>query len=200
MSEKIELDKEVADKVINDLIGKLENVSESIREIYESAPQLYRFICEEIGAPLDVYKGKSHTINEAIFNLNVRSAYLDEDGIELEEDEEVELPNHDKWYELQREVNQELWGQIMEEPYADNAEFENETFKLIPYSWDDCVPNDYHFWHKPSGLKIQWYKYPLRGAMTNMKITSEQLRAVLYDCMNSTHPRFTMDIKNEKWW
>ncbi len=98
---------------------------------------------------------------------------------------------------LQRDVNQELWMYIMEEDYNGEKAFENDVFQIKPYSWGD-EPNDYHFYHKPSGIKIAWYKYPLRGAMVNQHITSEQLRAILYDCMNSVHPHYTVMIK--RWW
>ena len=99
---------------------------------------------------------------------------------------------------LQREVNQELWNYIMEENCNGERYFENDTFMVRPYSWDENDTNDYHFFHKPSGLKIAWYKYPLRGAYSNLPITPEQFRAVLYDCTNSIHPQVTTEI--EKWW
>jgi hypothetical protein len=98
---------------------------------------------------------------------------------------------------LQREVNQELWTYIMTEPHNGEYPFENDVFQIKPYSWGDA-PNDWHFYHKPSGLKVYWYKYPLRGATVNMNITPEQFRTVLYDCMNSVHPQFTTMIT--KWW
>lgn len=99
--------------------------------------------------------------------------------------------------QFKRDVNQELWNYIMEEKYDGTQPFENDTFQIKPYSWGE-EPNDWHFYHKPSGLKISWYKYPLRGVMSNMDITHSQFRAVLYDCMNSVHPRCTVMIT--KWW
>ncbi len=99
---------------------------------------------------------------------------------------------------MEREVNQELWNYIMEERYNGEQPFENDVFQIQPYSWDETHPNDWHFYHKPSGLKIAWYKYPLRGVTSNMPISHAQFRAVLYDCMNSVHPQFTTMI--DKWW
>lgn len=98
---------------------------------------------------------------------------------------------------LTRDVNQELWNYIMVDPYHGEHPFENDTFQIKPYSWSS-EPNDWHFWHKPSGLKVAWYKYPLRGAAANMPVTHAQFRAVLYDCMNSIHPQCKTMI--EKWW
>ena len=100
-------------------------------------------------------------------------------------------------YPLTREVNQELWMYIMEDGYTGMYPFENETFQIKPYSWGE-EPNDWHFWHKPSGLKVYWYKYPLRGASANMEITHAQFRTVLYDCMNSIHPQSIVEIT--PWW
>lgn len=98
---------------------------------------------------------------------------------------------------LTRDVNQELWNYIMTGQYNGENAFSNDTFQIKPYSWG-IEPNDWHFWHKPSGLKVAWYKYPLRGAASNMQVTHEQFRAILYDCMNSVHPHCTTMIS--KWW
>lgn len=98
---------------------------------------------------------------------------------------------------MTREVNQELWNYIMTGKHNGEEPYENDVFQIKPYSWGE-ESNDWHFWHKPSGLKVAWYKYPLRGAASNMPITHEQFRAVLYDCMNSVHPQFTTMIT--KWW
>lgn len=100
-------------------------------------------------------------------------------------------------YEFEREVNQVIWFYVFEEPFHIDG-FENDTFKIKPYNWVDDEDNDYHFWHKPSGFKLQWYKYPLRSPMVNMEITHEQFLAVVRDCHNSLNERVTYHI--EKWW
>ena len=113
-------------------------------------------------------------------------------------------------------VNQTLWYAIMYEPYQGEEYFENETFAVRPYSWAGDVVDDvqdyidyalkegtiteddiekvvhdnsWHFWHKPSGLKVSWYKYPLRSPESNMDIDNVQFYAVLQDCMNSVPER-----------
>ena len=98
---------------------------------------------------------------------------------------------------FEREVNQDLWFYIMDEKYAGQHPFENDTFQIKPYSFGDET-NDYNFYHKPSGFKLSWYKYPLRAADANMNISHKQFRAILYDCMNSVHPYVTVAI--DKWW
>ena len=106
-------------------------------------------------------------------------------------------------YPMERNVNQILWYSIFTEDgeysYGRNGHnFENETFKVRSYDWNE-ENNDYHFHHKPSGLKIYWYKYPLRDPMSNMEnLTHEQFLEVLRDCWNSLQTGITYDI--EAWW
>ena len=116
--------------------------------------------------------------------------------------------NFDKCrFEMERPVNETLWYAIMKwEPnnhdgsvYGDNPDhtFENDTFAVRAYDWGE-ENNDWHFWHKPSGFKLSWYKYPLRSPMSNKEITHEPFYAILHDCMNSVHPQFT--VKINEWW
>lgn len=83
------------------------------------------------------------------------------------------------WYDFQREVNQELWWYVLGALTYDYG-FENEVFSI--YEFTD---QEYEFFHKSSGVKIRWYKYPMRAAEINMPLTHEQFLDVLYDCRNS---------------
>ena len=61
---------------------------------------------------------------------------------------------------------------------------DNSTFTIRPYYWGDDVietekPN---FVYKPLGLEIRWYKYPMRGAYSNMDIGIEQFKEILDHC------------------
>lgn len=100
-------------------------------------------------------------------------------------------------YGFEREVNEVLWYTVFPETFGDNN-FENDTFKIKPYSWNDDDENDCHFCHKSSGFKLCWYKYPLRSPMANMEITHEQFLAILRDCHNSLKKGFYYGI--EPWW
>jgi len=105
---------------------------------------------------------------------------------------------------FERQVNETLWYAIMLEKYQGSEPYTNEVFEIKPFSWGD-EENDWHFWHKPSGFKLSWYKYPLRGVEANMDITHEQFYAVLQDCMNSIPEHNTpyITIHNEtfkRWW
>ena len=110
---------------------------------------------------------------------------------------------------FERSTNEVLWNYTMilkskgKDTLGMNGnDYENDTFMVRSYDWglDDEADkrNEYHFWHKPSGFKLQWYKYPLRDPYVNMDITHEQFLDVLRDCMNSIHPNFTYAIN--EWW
>ena len=110
---------------------------------------------------------------------------------------------------FERSTNEVLWNYTMvlkskwEDTLGMNGnDYENDTFMVRSYDWglDDEADkrNEYHFWHKPSGFKLQWYKYPLRDPYVNMDITHEQFLDILRDCTNSIHPNFTYEIN--EWW
>ena len=101
--------------------------------------------------------------------------------------------------EFEREVNQALWYSIMpKSPSGGGNAFDNEVFAVRPYSWSDEDENDWHFWHKASGFKLAWYKYPLRSPTANMDISHEQFYAILQDCRNSLDAHVKHMIT--KWW
>ena len=110
---------------------------------------------------------------------------------------------------FERSTNEVLWNYTMvlkskwEDTLGMNGnDYENDTFMVRSYNWgfddESNAKNEYHFWHKPSGFKLQWYKYPLRDPYVNMYITHEQFLDILRDCMNSIHPNFTYAIN--EWW
>ena len=103
---------------------------------------------------------------------------------------------------FEREVNQELWNYILvnkETGIDHDFEFSTDTFTITPYNWNDEVEDvEPNFYHKPSGFKISWYKYPLRDSYCNMEITYNQFRSILYDCFNSLNTGLVYDI--DEWW
>ena len=72
--------------------------------------------------------------------------------------------------------------------YGYGANFENDTFSMNRYCWcerDKCaVCNGTRdlFYHKPSGSKINWYKYIGRDMEIDCKIPFADIFA---DCVNS---------------
>lgn len=82
--------------------------------------------------------------------------------------------------------------QAMGDDTGYGVHFDNATFEMHPYCWcasDACPQCGTHeqvnFWHKPSGLKIAWYKYPLRAANLNQQITLEAFDAIVTECVVS---------------
>lgn len=75
--------------------------------------------------------------------------------------------------------------------YGCYDDYENDTFKYIPYNEiEDGETDDYSnrplFIHKKTGFKLCWYKYPLRSAYCNLKdITSDILKEIVEDCVKS---------------
>ena len=111
---------------------------------------------------------------------------------------------HDKCdIQFERQVNETVWNAIMGAYREGDIYAENGTFAIRGYSWAENDPEDedlnaWHFWHKPSGFKLQWYKYPLRSPYVNMDLTHEEFYAVLQDSMNSV--RNFKDRTYKSWW
>ena len=61
--------------------------------------------------------------------------------------------------------------------------------------WIEFLEKNYHkencpiilpnFWWKKEGVKIKWYKYPLRDSYSNIKIDQQLLEKMLLDCIYS---------------
>lgn len=70
---------------------------------------------------------------------------------------------------------------------TDRGGFENDTFVVNPYYWsyDDEIMEEHNFVYKPSGLTIDWYKYPFRDSYSNKEITFEELKEILENCKES---------------
>lgn len=50
---------------------------------------------------------------------------------------------------------------------------------------EDCLLVKPNFLYKPTGLKIKWYKYPLRDAYISEKISLEEFRKIIDNCIKS---------------
>lgn len=49
----------------------------------------------------------------------------------------------------------------------------------------DCPIVTPNFTYKPTGYQIQWYKYPLRDAYANQKITALEFLRIVFRCLES---------------
>jgi hypothetical protein len=54
------------------------------------------------------------------------------------------------------------------------------------------LPN---FWHKPTGLKIKWYKYALRDSYSNQSVDMNLLKKVFKSCKASLGKQFAVQKK-----
>lgn len=62
----------------------------------------------------------------------------------------------------------------------------NDVEGDIGFHGVDCLCcRGINFWHKPTNLKITWYKGALRGAFSNKPVDEKYLRAVMDDCVNN---------------
>ena len=133
----------------------------------------------------------------------------------------IEFPrivNEELWYYIMRyyDKTNKTYTPYDGEVFGDNPShvIDTPTFTVRSYSWNDFDDtetdtvekesdlykhnNGWHFWHKPSGFKLSWYKYPLRDPYSNMNINSEQFCHILRDCQNSLHPDFI--VERDEWW
>lgn len=72
------------------------------------------------------------------------------------------------------------------------ADLENEKFRMRRYCWCEgeecpwCGPeNSPNFLHKPSGLKIWWYKYIGRGMLFSREPSSSEAAEMLCECLGA---------------
>jgi len=71
---------------------------------------------------------------------------------------------------------------------------ENDTFEIHPYCWCDregCPQCDTgeqpNFLYKPTGFEIQWYKYPMRDAYMNQRVSRREFMDIVNKCVESLH-------------
>lgn len=93
-----------------------------------------------------------------------------------------------------REDYEEIFIQFLEDNgfdsygHSDKGHvFENDTFIIRPYYWgdDEEEAEKPNFVYKPTGLEIQWYKYPMRDAYSNQNISIKTFKDILTECANS---------------
>lgn len=120
---------------------------------------------------------------------------------------EIEIPKEieDEFnYTIDRVVFECIWNNYFGDNIGREEDYKNDTFECRIYCWNEEVwNNEYHFWHKPTGYKLRWYKYPLRGAEANMDLTSRQFLEILVDCQNSIYKDQGIKLEDKtvgKWW
>ena len=132
-------------------------------------------------------------------------SYIEDDTFDGMEIGNLLFGNSRGNFRLERHPGQKLFSQFFEKigvdgyGYADEDSplkaFEKETgeyyiidtplFSITPYYWGENedvmkLPN---FVYKPEGIEIQWYKYPLRDAYSNVKLNEKKLKEILDKCV-----------------
>ena len=71
--------------------------------------------------------------------------------------------------------------------YLCNYYFENDVFSTSSYYWgdDEKEAEKPNFLYKPTGLEIRYYKYPLRDAYSNQKLTLKKFKGIIDKCIES---------------
>jgi hypothetical protein len=71
-------------------------------------------------------------------------------------------------------------------------EIKTDVFEMHPYCWcdkSDCPQcgsaTQPQFKHYESGLEIQWYKYAMRDAYSNIEINPEMIQNIIMTCIAS---------------
>ncbi len=88
------------------------------------------------------------------------------------------------------EILQPLFSALDCDNYG--IKFNNDVFEMNPYCWceDTNCPQcslgtQCNLFHKPSGLRLSWYKYALRDSYTNIELDVELFTDIIDDCLRS---------------
>ena len=94
---------------------------------------------------------------------------------------------------LTKKVFKGKWqgGGLLGGEFGYGVDFENDTFMVHHFCWCEadkckwCNGNAPNFWHKPSGLKIHWYKWIGRGMEFNHKNPAKEWPKIYKECIKS---------------
>ena len=69
----------------------------------------------------------------------------------------------------------------------ENYYFENAVFIVRPYFWGESeeIAAKPNFVYKPDNIEIDWYKYPMRDAYCNKKMTADEFGEMMEKCKES---------------
>lgn len=93
--------------------------------------------------------------------------------------------------EFMYEIGLDGYGYIendkLKEYKTERGGFENNIFVINPYYWgeDESITEEPNFIFKPTGLEIDWYKYPLRDSYSNKEFNLKEFKDVMKKCKES---------------
>ena len=83
------------------------------------------------------------------------------------------------------------------ENITDRGGFENEIFLINPFYWgeDEDIQDKPNFVFKPMNIEIEWYKYPMRSAYSNKRVTYGDMKRILATCKSSISKKNNLKSK-----
>lgn len=83
------------------------------------------------------------------------------------------------------------------ENITDRGGFENEIFLINPFYWgeDEDIQDKPNFVFKPMNIEIEWYKYPMRSAYSNKRVTHGDMKRILATCKASISKKNNLKSK-----
>lgn len=100
--------------------------------------------------------------------------------------------DYDEWSKVERGIYDRLCAKHNLDPHFGCAvhctcdhDKDYATWREANDHSEQCpivLPN---FWHKPSGFKLEWYKYPLRDSYSSAPLSAGLMRKMFADCAAS---------------
>jgi hypothetical protein len=116
----------------------------------------------------------------------------------------MDVKETEEWFRIDRHKYEEVFGLLVRKVDPDDPErclFNNDTFSLHPFVWvckcpdakkypegdhgDNCIHKKPNFIYKLDNYKLNWYKYPLRGAEENRKTDISEFMDIINHCLAS---------------
>ena len=109
-----------------------------------------------------------------------------------------DLIDSPEWHVLLEITDSEYHGHTyLKSMRNETGGYENEVFAINPFYWGEVGDRDYerlsdrpNFLFKPTGLTIEWYKYPFRDSHMSEDLDSNELRRVWRFCIRSVQRDF----------
>jgi len=99
----------------------------------------------------------------------------------------------ERFYNFLEKINSDNYGYANDQHHPNvnsRGGFETTLFTINPYWWgsyDDDEVGKPNFIYHPTGYHLTWYKYPLRDAYANQKMTYKEFDLMLKDCEGCYH-------------
>lgn len=144
---------------------------------------------------LDYIWSKENSHSEDCYQSELEREKLAAGGLLNAEFGWIERPGnvtYDDWRKIERGIYSKLCAKHGLDPEFGCAVHCTCTYQSDYQAWREenshaeicpiVMPN---FWHKPSGFKLDWYKYPLRDSYSTEPLTRKMMRYMWAECKAS---------------